>query len=353
MKKYLEPFFHVVFWVTTYLIFKSFLHQSVKETTRIVNDKIVNHTIEKAPAAFFLPGMLFKILFCYGITFLVYPAWLKRRSVGLLTITIFAAAIFLFWIEYVFHSVVYNFSFTDFESFLPRSILSTNVPLYLFYSGVLIAYILIKEGRIIQLLRFRSKEEQYKSDIRFLKAQVNPHFLFNTLNNLYSVAQKNNDDETAEGISKLSGMMRFMLYDTNTDEIPLSKELEYIGNFIELQKLRYEKGELDMQFELLINSSNMRIAPLILIPFVENAFKHSYRPGGTSVIKLNVTAQSGILYFNVMNNIGKNAAEDINESGVGLENVKSRLRLLYPGKHKLEINGSEDMFTVSLKVELI
>jgi LytS/YehU family sensor histidine kinase len=217
----------------------------------------------------------------------------------------------------------------------------------------LIAYILIKEGRIIQLLRFRSKEEQYKSDIRFLKAQVNPHFLFNTLNNLYSVAQKNNDDETAEGISKLSGMMRFMLYDTNTDEIPLSKELEYIGNFIELQKLRYEKGELDMQFELLINSSNMRIAPLILIPFVENAFKHSYRPGGTSVIKLNVTAQSGILYFNVMNNIGKNAAEDINESGVGLENVKSRLRLLYPGKHKLEINGSEDMFTVSLKVELI
>lgn len=353
MKKYVEPFFHVVFWVATYLIFKSFLHQNVKETTRIVNDIIVHHTFEKAPAAFLLPGMLFKMLLCYGIIYLLYPAWLKRRSIGLLAIATLIAVICVFWIEYFFHSFVYDFSLSNFETLLPRSILNANVPLYLFYSGVLIAYILVKERRVLQLLRFRSKEEKYKSDIRFLKAQINPHFLFNTLNNLYSVAQKNNDEETAEGISKLSGMMRFMLYDTNTKQIPLLKELEYIGNFIELQKLRYERDELDMQFGQQINSSNMRIAPLILIPFVENAFKHSYKPGGTSIIKINLAEQNGMLCFDISNNLGKNAANDVNESGVGLENVRSRLGLLYPDKHKLKIKKSEDMFTVSLKIELL
>jgi len=192
-------------------------------------------------------------------------------------------------------------------------------------------------------------KERQASEIALLRSQVNPHFLFNTLNNIYSLVY-NKSDEAPEAVMKLSSIMRYMLYDSNTDFVPIHKEIEYLNSFIELQELRItQKGFVEIK--VLGSMEHRTIAPMLLIPFVENAFKHgdkNHEPGITIILNL----LPDRLIFSVENFVKNNGQQTTEETGgFGLQNIKRRLGLLYPDKHELKILLTEEMHKVELTIQ--
>jgi two-component system LytT family sensor kinase len=193
------------------------------------------------------------------------------------------------------------------------------------------------------------ENEKLASELAFLKSQVNPHFLFNILNNICSLARKKSDD-TENAIIKLSQLMRYMLDDSKEQKVALSKELDYLDNYIELQRLRIsDKAEVVVKVEG--DTESYLIEPLLLIPFVENAFKHgiSYLEHSKIEIALSVEAQR--LSFTVLNTNFKDQAMSLPaEEGIGLKNVRRRLDLLYPGKHTLTVEDADRMYKIFLEI---
>lgn len=195
----------------------------------------------------------------------------------------------------------------------------------------------------------RNLESQKKDmELQFLKSQLNPHFLFNSLNNIYSLAYQKSD-KTADAILKLSEIMRYMIYESNDSWVALSKEVEYVQSYIELQKLRFKDGAA---VELTLNGEidGQRIVPLILISFVENAFKHGVANDPKDPIRINIIANQKILHFSITNKKSKTNKDAM--GGVGLNNVERRLQLLYPDRYKLNIVNSATHYTSELMLDI-
>jgi len=197
------------------------------------------------------------------------------------------------------------------------------------------------------------EKEKIETELKFLKSQFNPHFLFNTINSIFVLIHK--DPEVASAsLAKFSDLLRYQLYECNEHQIPLSQELTYLRNFIELEKLRQEKNvfvELDIAPEL---PGDFSIAPFILMPFVENAFKHVSHSRQSNRISIKIHMDKGHLYFNVFNSISSQDIVSqgmIKHSGIGLKNVQRRLHLLYAEKHELDIRREEDVYSVSLRLQ--
>ena len=206
-----------------------------------------------------------------------------------------------------------------------------------------------------QMKHLRQALGQTSADLKFLKSQINPHFLFNILNTLYGTALQENAERTATSIQKLGDMMRFMLHENNQDEILLLKEIEYLENYLALQKLRTVHSE-EIYIETNIHHifGNHYIAPMLLIPFVENAFKHGIRLKRKSWIHLSLYQKDQNLHFDVRNSTHPKNAEDPEreQSGIGLENVKQRLQMLYPDTHQLIIRESPEEFYIHLNLPI-
>jgi two-component system LytT family sensor kinase len=191
--------------------------------------------------------------------------------------------------------------------------------------------------------------EKLSSELAFLKSQVNPHFLFNILNNICSLARKKSD-ETENAIIKLSQIMRYMLQDSKDEKVNLEKEVEYLQSYIELQRLRLPE-QVKIDFTINGQPELITIEPLLLIPFVENAFKHgvSYQDSSEISIHLDIKKQS--LSFSVRNNIARHAGNAVEQgSGIGLKNVMRRLELLYPNRHQLNIRDDGSKYLVELEI---
>lgn len=193
-------------------------------------------------------------------------------------------------------------------------------------------------------------QQKLQSELDFLRAQTNPHFLFNTLNNLYGLARKKSD-KTAESILTLSKIMRFVLYDCRLPRIQLAQEVQVIDDYISLEKLRYN-DRLRVDFYKEIDNENQPIAPLLLLPFVENAFKHGGKgTTGNALISIKILSKNNKLDFEVVNNL-ENDSPPMEQEGIGLKNVKRQLELTYPDKHQLEVLPSKDQFQVRLSINL-
>jgi LytS/YehU family sensor histidine kinase len=192
--------------------------------------------------------------------------------------------------------------------------------------------------------------EKLASELAFLKSQVNPHFLFNILNNICSLARKKSD-ETENAIIKLSQIMRYMLQDSKDEKVSLEKEVEYLQSYIELQRLRLPEA-VKINFSTEGRPELFSIAPLLLIPFVENAFKHGVSYQDSSEITIRLICSWQMLSFHVENHIAKHqeGAKD-QGSGIGLKNVMRRLDLLYPDKHCLEIRDDGNQYEVELEIQ--
>ncbi len=196
----------------------------------------------------------------------------------------------------------------------------------------------------------QAESEKLSAQIASLKSQINPHFLFNTLNNIYATAI-DSSPKAADMVDKLSEMMRYTMKDTQQDFVFLEDEINYICNFIELQKLRLDRS-VKLEYYTLENIPALQIAPMLLIPFIENAFKHGVNSEQKSHIKIAATMNKTQFQLSVVNN-KVNVQKDISErSGLGIENTKHRLNLIYPSKHLLVINDTEREFSVSLHINL-
>ena len=202
-----------------------------------------------------------------------------------------------------------------------------------------------------QIAERKSKEselEKVNAELSFLKLQINPHFLFNTLNNIYALASIQST-QTPAAIMKLSDIMRYVMYDAQSDYVPLDKEVEYIRNYIELQKMR-SNDKLVLIFEVTGNISGQRIAPLLLLSFIENAFKYGISNHEESKIEIIINVNHGTLQMQVNNTIF-NRIQQSNNS-IGLPNTRRRLELLYPNRHRLAVSKTETNFIIDLSIQL-
>lgn len=201
----------------------------------------------------------------------------------------------------------------------------------------------------------RKKEvenERLTAELNFLKAQINPHFLFNTLNNLYYLAYTKSEN-TTEVIAKLSQMMRYMIYDSNHPRVLLSKEIEYMQSYISLERLRLN-NQIPIHFNIEGNTENVWIAPLIFITFLENAFKHGVSNNNPSAwVKIRIQLQEKECIYTVENSKAKEGSVgNIEKSGIGLQNVERRLALSYPNQYSVKLVDNPDVYSVQLKLTL-
>jgi LytS/YehU family sensor histidine kinase len=197
----------------------------------------------------------------------------------------------------------------------------------------------------------KSEKEQLKTELSLLKAQVNPHFLFNTLNNLYGLILQNENLQAAEITLKLSDLMRYLLESSKTERISLQKEIKFLEDYLVLEKIRLS-AQADIRFVVYGLEKDIFVAPLFFIPFVENAFKHGLQSiSESSFAHFSLSIQGKDLFFEAVNSVGQNITTP-EKSGTGLENLRKRLELLYPEKHLLEVEKNEGIFKVILQISI-
>jgi sensor histidine kinase YesM len=195
------------------------------------------------------------------------------------------------------------------------------------------------------------EKAQLETEMKLLRSQVNPHFMFNALNNIYSLAIQKNE-LTPEAIMKLSQMLRYVLYESSVDRVPASLEWKYIENYMDIQLLKFEE-HVNITRSASIDN-DLYVAPMLLLPFVENAFKHSNieeSPDAFISVILNVSESS--IHFNVTNSMPEKPLQKDHEGGIGLVNVRKRLNYIYPEKHSLNITESEGVFNTDLHIRIV
>lgn len=329
---------HVLFWITYFVFWVSVYQNLYKDINQLF---LVTgfYTVSNA-------GVY------YISQYLLMPK-LRKTKFAILFIPAFfiLAAIFSLFMKY-------GISFTlsmNLEEFFQASTLqilfvyfSSNV----FTGGILLAAKGYLENRKTIRQNELKEKERIESELNFLKSQVNPHFLFNAINSVY-VLIRIDPDKASETLIKLSNLLRSQLYEFTTDSIDIQQELEYLENYIELEKIR--KGErLKVIFEKGEGLEDFSIAPLLLIPFLENSFKHlSSHTDQENLVKIQLAFSKGRLsaiFFNTKDNQKKPA--DPKQGGIGLKNIRRRLEILYPKKHTLEIMEQPDSFEVKLEINI-
>ncbi len=306
---------------------------------------------------FFIYGTLLNALMVYSYAHFALPQYFKNSSVAyLIGVNVMYLLVFLLGeslIDYLYTRSIYQvkgydrpwFSFGEWIKL--NLIVTTGLMLVGNMYGFTFGW--FKSRRRQQEL----EQAKLKAELTALKHQINPHFLFNVLNSLYGLAFKNDDEDTAEGIAKLSQLMRYMLYESNVSRVPLLREVTYIEDFIDLQRLRLSE-RVDIRFIVEGELNGMEIAPMILIPFIENAFKHGISTVRESLIYIQITALNKKLQLQVKNPIhpGSRKQSESAPGGIGLANVRQRLEMLYPQGYKLEIDDANGIYEINLRIEL-
>lgn len=305
------------------------------------------NTDDTLPIALYIPPLV--VLF-YTNTSLLIPRLLAKKKVILYILTVIGAVLLLI---YTYHGIqiLFNTEFYYKHGWFPGIITQQafmNSLLVLAVSGGLK---MTREWFRNERLKNEMENEKMASELALLKSQINPHSLFNNLNSIYSLAIKKSDD-APKAIVKLSELMRYMLYDSSAAQISLSKEVEHLQNYIDLQKLRISR-KTQINFEIIGDIETKMIEPMLLEPFVENAFKHGDIFREQSQINIQLKVVGDELFFYVENTVTQNGHIKDKHSGIGLKNIEKRLSLLYPGQHRLEVHQDIDKFIVSLKLNLV
>ena len=229
------------------------------------------------------------------------------------------------------------------------SILSVCITTFIFIAATTGLKLLRKDIRNrMQLQELKAK--QLQTELHLLKSQINPHFLFNTLNNLFGMARKQ-DPGTADGIAHLSHLMRYMIYDGTVEKIELDKEVEQIQRIVELERLRFSSTDpIQIEFTTEGDLQSFRVPPMILIPFVENAFKHGIEFNNPSFVRIRLKILEQQMEFSVENSVHGAPTEPGAHNGIGLHNVKRQLEILYPGTHELRIDQRPDSYSIHLTI---
>ncbi|WP_276481767.1 sensor histidine kinase [Paraflavitalea pollutisoli] len=294
-----------------------------------------------------------KVLFAYFLLWAVGRGLNRSRDIPWLipatTLALAAAVTFYRAILYYYAvPLMLNNAWKEISLFALGRVLNAFIDISL----VAACAVAMKFLRLSWLSRMREKklmQEKLEAELKFLRTQTNPHFLFNTLNNIYALARKKSDD-TADVVMKLAKLLRFMLYESRKQRIPLSVEIRMIEDYLELEKIRYS-DRLTIRFEKEIDDASHPIAPLLLLPFIENAFKHgASETRFDSFIHIKVALQEGVLDFSIDNSKEENGDTSVTEN-IGLSNVRRQLELMYQ-EHDLQVANHREEFRVHLTINL-
>jgi hypothetical protein len=304
-----------------------------------------NHGIEYYDFVFFS----FYVIVAFFISKKVMPRYFYSKQYFLFWTLIVSILLAVYAVEeYVLEPIFVGGERADHVSNIFYTLIGI-APIIFMVVSFKIVWQMVRKQQELEQLQLSVKE----SELRFLKSQINPHFLFNNLNNLYAYAIENSS-KTPSIILELSSVLRYMIYDCKADKVVLSKDIEHLQNFVKLNELQIEdRGAIS--FTTIGSHDNFKIAPLILVTFVENAFKHSLASQSENIvidIAIHVS-DKGQLSFTCANSFLPNSNNDSLDKGIGLDNVKKRLQLLYPNKHKLKLKEAKRQFIVELTLDLI
>ncbi|WP_461790348.1 sensor histidine kinase [Pedobacter sp.] len=289
-------------------------------------------------------------LFFYVNYLLLVPYALKKGNVSKYVISLLIGIFVFSPLYYLMEQIVYPLigwkTYDADLDLLSAFIVTLGANFLNIFLGLLLSYLM--DWRTVRAEKEVIEKEQLKTELAFLKSQVNPHYLFNTINDIYSLAQQQSD-EAPEALLKLSELLRYMLRESDDPYVPLANEIAYLVNVIDLQKIG-QKGRSYTNFKLEGNIEGKKIAPLILINFIENAFKHGVFKNPDEPIQVLIKIEGQAFRLHVSNKI--NTAKKDKTGGIGLVNVQRRLELIYPNKHELLISQQNHNFTVDLKIDL-
>ncbi len=291
---------------------------------------------------FFISNVLLAVIF-YANAFYFYPVIFKRNGLGLYIIVI-VLSLTIAW----FLSQYVDLHLFPIKRKWGRPIFP-NLISYIFILGTSCSYRIIIDHLKIQK-RIKEKEtENLKTELSFLRSQVSPHFMFNVLNNLVSLARKKSD-KMEPALLQLSALLRYMLYEGNGGKINLSQEINYLKGYIDLQKLRFG-DDIEVNFIIKGEPEDLKLEPMLLIPFVENAFKHGMGTIEQPKINISMLIEGKKLTFEVENDVPPVGESKDESSGIGLSNTKRRLALLYE-HHHLKVKAAHQKYTVKLNLEM-
>ena len=328
---------HLLFWLAVGSVWFYLRYQDYSVRQNAVNVTIIK-TVDLA-------------LMVYVANYILVPRLLYKKSYVLFAFSFLALVLLSSLSKMYFIGRVLNVDMFTFSEGIKDRIYNFVIPHFFLVTAGVAFKVILDYSRIQKRLAEVAKEKA-EAELNFLKSQINPHFLFNSLNSVYFLIDKNNT-EAREALHKFSDMLRYQLYEIRDEKIPIEKEIGYLQDYIDLQRLRRDDN---CRIEVSIDKGmkSFSIEPLILIPFVENSFKHlSHFNNGKNEIHIGLSKQNGEMNFHVRNTTeGRQKEELKKDGGIGLANVKRRLELLYPQKHQLQIRENDGWFDVALKIKM-
>jgi len=345
--KYYRIFSHLVFWFAAYLFFIIFYGRANRD-----------YFVTQIFASMLFP---LSIATTYFINYYLIPRFLLTQKYSKFILFSFYTFVISIWLELLISLSVFVF-FGNYQIYKmdPSSFDAVLLFVGLYFIIIVATTIKLvrhsfqiqKRNRELDNLKLDTELKLKEAELKLLKAQIHPHFLFNTLNNLYGLTLEKSD-EAPDLVLRLSEILDYILYRCNEKRVSLSEEINNLNNYIEIEKIRYsDKLKLEVSFP--VNTNNFSIAPLIILPFVENAFKHGVSNfPGIAWVKIKILLTENNLIFNIENTKNRNIEKEKSYSkGIGLSNVKKRLDLMYPKKYILTINDKTETFSVNLTLQL-
>lgn len=349
MKKPVIILLHIGYWLVFMLlliVLFALSNAAASDTDNITALSTVNW-YRMMFATTILPGAI-----CfYGYYTVLFSRFLQKRRIG----AFFIGAIVVPLMASIIGALVGSLNIFIGPDFVFNKGVGTSISMLFFlaFVGMLNGVVgLVMRGFITWYGEIKLKEElnrkNFEMELALVKSQINPHFLFNTINNIDVLITKE-PEQASKYLNTLSDIMRFMLYETKPDRIYVSKELSYIEKFISLHKIRSNNADY-IHFEVNGNAPNLMIAPMLFIPFIENAFKHVYDKKAKPAIKILISFNKEGITFECENNFNSEARHEDEHSGLGDGLIRRRLQLLYPDSHDLEISTTENIYKVNLSI---
>jgi len=345
MKKSIIVLLHIGFWFCYLILGMVLLGFLYGNDPDVADARIV-----RAMQVMFFFALLPAAITFYSYYFILFPKFLKQKKIGKLIL--FATLISL-GAALVGYTGLVNVAGENWCAGEESEPMGTVVAFMAFIATISGIIALVIQGFITWFEEIKLKEtlkqKNQEMELALVKAQLDPHFLFNTINNIDVLILKNPDD-ASDYLNKLSDIMRFMLYETKTEKIPLTKEIEYIKKYIDLQKIRTANTNY-VKFNLDGKVNGQTIAPMLFIPFIENAFKHNNNKKLQNAIEIDIQVGKKKIQLICNNKFDVNRKLNGESNGLGNELIKKRLNLIYPEKHHLEITNEDNLYRVSLTVQ--
>ncbi|RLD78505.1 MAG: hypothetical protein DRJ15_11435 [Bacteroidetes bacterium] len=335
-----DVLYHGIFWILIIVFFTAELMIYQPERGLIM-------TIGRL-----LFSVIVDMMAAYFTVYFLIPRFIFRKKYLLFALFFILSAVALVYLQRV---IIFYVSYPIFApDLLEGKTFHTFYPLYAFMNiytatAVFATLYFTRYWFVSQQQKKELEEQNLQSELTLLRSQISPHFLFNTLNNIDSLIFLN-QKWASDAVIKLSEILRYMLYEANTDRVPLNTEVSYLKSYVKLQTLRLESEDF-VEFSVKGKLADRVIAPMILIPFVENAFKHGLKNVSSPGIVIKIKVIDHEINFEIMNHL--NLEKEINKDdtrGIGLANVKRRLSLIYPDQHFLEVGEEGGAYTVKLKI---